>query len=476
MNYLANLLYKKIGDLMLRKILVLLLFLSYLSYSQEEVIDVVVMDLFGQNVTEKSLNDLTNVLERELAKTGRFNVADRMKINPILEEYGVGKKECTTVPWLVRIGKKLGVDKVVTGSVVDRGTVITVHVRTINVAMQEIDKSATEVCRNCSIDVIFLKKIKHVARVLAGLEENVHVDDSLFYFSPGPLIKLNKGAKDADISTKMGDKLFDGMWQMKSRRNCSVGIFLFGLGNTLLLIHNLLWINDHPGTMERVAISSADAVIAFLSAPFFLRANRFGKGLDNIEVDSNYNKLIYKGFKLGINISSLVPHTYDIKNLFNSRAGISIGGLLNFDLSDLIALQTELLYLKKRTESEGEYPNNEKLTMNYFAIPLLVIGKLPLKGRFEIHTVYGIAPSFLIKAKESRKTITNEISKKDIKEVRRFDLGIDFGIEFEWKLKKGKVAFELRSMEGLIDIGDHWGDSPKPKTRMASFMLGYSFY
>lgn len=439
------------------------------------MIDVVVMDLFGQNVTEKNLNELTNLLEKELVKTGKFNITDRSRINPVLEEYGVTKKECNTVPWLVRIGKKLGVDKVVAGSVVNRGTVVTVHVRTINVAMQEIDKSATEVCRNCSIDVIFLKKIRHVARVLAGLEENVHVDDSLFYFSPGPLIKLNKGAKDADISTKMGNKLFDGMWQMKSRRNCGVGIFLFGLGSALLLMHNILWINDHPGTMERIGIASADAVIALLSVPFFLRANKFGKGLDNIEVDSSYDKSIYKGFKFGINVSSLDPYTYDNENLFNPKASIMIGGFFNFDLSDLIALQTELFYIQRSVKSEGVYPENEKLALNYFEVPLLVIGKLPLKGKFEIHTVYGIAPSFLIKAKETRKRPDNEISKRDIKDVSRFDLGFNFGIAFEWKLKKGRLAFELRSVEGLIDLGDHWTDPTNPKNRMSSFILGYSF-
>lgn len=433
------------------------------------------MDLFGQHIDEKDLIDLTNVLEKELVKTEKFDTISRSRIDEVLEEYGVEKKECTTVPWLVRIGKKLGVEKVVSGSVINRGTLITAHVRTVNVAKQQIDKSATIICKQCSIDDFYIRKMRRIARILAGLEKNEQVDDSLFTFNPGPLITLNKGAKDADISTKMGNKLFDGMWEMKSRKNSGVGIFLFGLGTSLLLIHNVLWVIDRPGTMERVGIASADAVIAFLSAPFFLRANRFGKGLPSIEVDSSYDKSIYKGFKFGIGITSLDPYSYEPEDLYQSKAGIMVGGFFNFDLSDLIAVQTELFYVQKRIKLNGEYPYNEKLTLNYFEAPLLLIGKLPLKGRFEPHIVFGVAPSFLIKAKESRININNEVCDIVNEEINRFDLGFNSGIEFEWKLKKGKLSFELRAEEGLIELGDCWDEPQKPKSRMFSFLLGYSF-
>jgi len=345
------------------------------------------MDLFGQNINEENLNDLTNVLEKELIKTGMFDTISRLRINEVLDEYGVGKKECTTVPWLVRIGKKLGVEKVVSGSVINRGTLVTAHIRTVSVAKQEIDNSATVVCKQCSIDDFYIRKMRRIARILAGLEKNEQVEDSLFTFNTGPLIKLNKGAKDADINTKMGDKLFDGMWEMKSRKNAGVGIFLFGLGSSLLLMHNILWIGDHPGTMERVGIATADVCIAFLSAPFFLRANRFGKGLPGIEVDSSYDRSVFKGLKMGAGITKFDPYSYEDGDLYQSRAGITIGGFFNFDLSDLIALQTELFYIQKRIESEGEYPYNEKLTMNYLETPLSLTGKLPLKGGFELLTL-----------------------------------------------------------------------------------------
>lgn len=461
---------------MLRKTLVLLLFLSMLSYSQEEVIDVVVMDLFGQNVTEKNLKELTNVLEKELVKTGKFNVTDRAGINPVLEEYGVTKKECNTVPWLVRIGKKLGVDKVVAGSVVNRGTVVTVHVRTINVAMQEIDKSATEVCRNCSIDVIFLKKIRHVARVLAGLEENVHVDDSLFYFSPGPLIKLNKGAKDADISTKMGNKLFDGMWQMKSRRNSGVGIFLFGLGTSLLLVHNILWIGDHPGTMERIGIASADVGLAFLSIIFFNRAKRFGKGFNIIELSASNYKPIKKGVKLGISRTSFDPITYNRENSYQPKPGLIFGGFLQFNLTSYFAFQPELLYFQKRIKLEeiDTGPTAGNLTLNYFEVPLFLKYQMPLNRKLKPQIKIGIAPSFLTVAKRKYTNIQKKEDEDKITDIKGFDLGFDFCIEFEREIKRGAIIFELRFEDGIKELGE-FNTISSQKTRTIAFLLGYSF-
>ena len=177
---------------MFRKLLILFLFLPFLLYSEEKKIQVVVMDLFGQHVDEEDLIDLTNVLGKELIKTEKFDTISRLRINEVLEEYGVEKKECTTVPWLVRIGKKLGVEKVVSGSVINRGTLITAHIRTINVAKQEIDMSATVICKQCSIDDFYIRKMRRIARILAGLEKNEQVEDSLFTFNTGPLIKLNK--------------------------------------------------------------------------------------------------------------------------------------------------------------------------------------------------------------------------------------------------------------------------------------------
>ena len=441
------------------------------------MIDVVVMDLFGQNVTEKNLNELTNVLEKELVKTGKFNVTDRSRINPILEEYGVEKKECNTVPWLVRIGKKLGVDKVVAGSVVNRGTVVTVHVRTINVAMQEIDKSATEVCRNCSIDVIFLKKIRHVARVLAGLEENVHVDDSLFYFSPGPLIKLDKGAKDADISTKMGNKLFDGMWQMKSRRNSGVGIFLFGLGTSLLLIHNILWIGDHPNTMERVAISSADAVIAFLSIPFFFRANRFGKGLDFIKLETTNKKPVRFGGKIGIGISSFDPYTYKYEDYYSPKPGLVLGGFSQFNVTNFFSFQLELLYTQKKVglEEDNQLQPQKSgiLTLNYFETPVFLKYQMPLNRKLKPHIKIGVAPSFLTVARRKYTNLQEKEDEEKIDDIKGFDLGFDFCIEFEREIKRGAIIFELRFEEGIKELGE-FNTIPSQKTRTISFLLGYS--
>lgn len=461
---------------MIRKFIIIVLVLPFLLYSEEKKTLVVVMDLFGQHVDDEDLTDLTDVLEKELVKTDKFDTISRSRINEVLEEYGVEQKECTTVPWLVRIGKKLGVEKVVSGSVINRGTSITSHIKTVNVAKQEIDKSATVICKQCSIDDFYIKKMRRIARILAGLEKDEQVDDSLFTFNPGPLIKLEKGKKDADISTKMGNKLFDGMWEMKSRKNDGVGIFLFGLGSGLFLIQNILWLGEHPETMERVSFSSLDVGLAFLSIPFFLRAKRFGKGLSFIELDTVNSKTVEKGIKCGINIPSFDPYTYQYEEDFQSNPGFILGGFFQFNLTSYFALQPELLFAQKRFNLKEEMsgPVGGKLTLNYFDIPIFLKYHIPLRSTFIPNIKIGIVPSFLISAKRHYTDIQNNKEEEKITDINKFDFKFNYGFDFEWEIKKGVIILDIRFEEGLKGLGE-FNTIPDQKIRSVSFLAGYSF-
>jgi len=461
---------------MARKIVIPLLIFIRSVFPLEQEIRVVVTDLFGDNVAPKNLAELTTTLEKELVKTGYFTCTDRSKLAELLKEYGVGQEECRTVPWLVKIGKALGVDKVVAGSVVNRGSVITVHIRTIDVQKQVIDRSATIVCRLCSIDDIYMKKMQRAARILAGLEEGDDLsNDSLFTFSPGPLVTLNKGAREdkKDISTKMGDQLFDDMWEMKSRRSGGAGILLFSFGTAAFLLHSIIWRSNPPGTGERIALYSTDVGLALLSVPFFVRSHKLGKGLPAIDTKPQ-SDVFEKGFKLGLSFNSFFKSTYESDGMYDPKAGAVADGFIRLNMGRHLSFQPELCFVQKRITLDESMPVDTRLTMNYLQLPLLLKCVLPVKGMIRPAAYLGPSLDWLMRATRTLKNNDGETEKEAVGGIRRFDVGCMYGLELALAIKKSRIFFEFRSEEGLADMGGFRNIPSNQNNRTSCFILGCS--
>ncbi|MCK4641765.1 MAG: DUF2380 domain-containing protein [Candidatus Marinimicrobia bacterium] len=121
-------------------VLGLILLFSTLIYAQ---ISVAVLDLEGKGLTELEASILTDRLRHELFQTGRYRVVERDMMGEIIDEQGFQLSECTSTECMVEIGRLLGVDQMVGGSVSKFGSMYSISVRLINVETGEILGTAT---------------------------------------------------------------------------------------------------------------------------------------------------------------------------------------------------------------------------------------------------------------------------------------------------------------------------------------------
>lgn len=121
-------------------VLGLILVFSTLIYAQ---ISIAVLDLEGKGLTELEASILTDRLRHELFQTGQYRVVERDMMGEIIDEQGFQLSECTSTECMVEIGRLLGVDQMVGGSVSKFGSMYSISVRLISVETGEILGTAT---------------------------------------------------------------------------------------------------------------------------------------------------------------------------------------------------------------------------------------------------------------------------------------------------------------------------------------------
>jgi len=123
---------------MIRYIL-LLLFIE-LAFTQN--ITIAILDFEGKGVSQSETSTLTDRLRDEMFKTGIYIVLERGKMDEVLTEQGFQQTGCTTSECAVEVGRMLGVQQMVAGSIGKVGTVYTVSARIFDVQTGKILKSA----------------------------------------------------------------------------------------------------------------------------------------------------------------------------------------------------------------------------------------------------------------------------------------------------------------------------------------------
>lgn len=461
---------------MLKNSIILLLVFSFFFHdqdalSQPEKVSIVIFNFFSENIKEKDLINLTNGLEKELSKLNRFEIIDRSNINTILEVYGVQQHEARTVPWMVRIGKKLNVDKVVFGSLTNNGSKTVIHVRTVSIKMEKIDNSVSEVCTNCSIDVLLQQKIKSIAYKLSGQE--LKDEGSLFEFKQGPLIKLDSKESDTGMDARMGSHIFQEWEHTKIKRISSFGILFFSLGTTLYLFNTMIWAaKDHPPeSKERLPAIITEMGFGFLAIPFFIKTFKSKQEMTLLQVDSLRNNVEF-GLKAGITKSSINPYTYQMPDIYLPKAGIIFGGFFAYNVNPFFSFQPEVLFIQKGVKESAE--RESKILLNYIEFPLSLKSMFPIRKKARIHLLFGLSPTLLLSSNKKFKN-SHDLEPTEIDDITRFDLGLHYSIAFDWRLAVGIISLEFKNIEGFIKLGNYWCSEEKPTSRIFSFVLGYNF-
>ena len=107
----------------------------------ETLTNIAVVDFNGNNISDGEVRALTDRLRTELFNTKYFKVIEREMMQEVLKEQGFQQSGCTTDECMVEIGRLIGVEKIIGGSISKVGNIYSVSSRIVNVETGEIEKT-----------------------------------------------------------------------------------------------------------------------------------------------------------------------------------------------------------------------------------------------------------------------------------------------------------------------------------------------
>ena len=127
---------------------------------------IAVYELTGKNISSGEASALTDRLSLELANLDAFKVIEREMIEQILVEQGFQQLGCTTNECMVEVGKLIGVEQMIGGSISKVGNTFSVAAKIIDVETGELTKTAIYDYSG-NIDILLTKGMRKVAIDLA---------------------------------------------------------------------------------------------------------------------------------------------------------------------------------------------------------------------------------------------------------------------------------------------------------------------
>jgi len=142
---------------------------------RRKVLNLAVSDLVGKGVSQPEADLITEQVRASLLTTGTFKVMERSMMDQIMKEQGFqGSGSCDTSECLVSVGRILGVQNLVVGSVGRVGKIFMINTKLVDVGTGEVLKSMTETCE-CTIEEL-LKQTP--AKVAASLDYEIRKGNS----------------------------------------------------------------------------------------------------------------------------------------------------------------------------------------------------------------------------------------------------------------------------------------------------------
>ena len=103
---------------------------------------IAVLEFEGNDISPSEARALTNRLRSELVGKGQLTIIERGKMEEILKEQAFQQTGCVSSECAVEVGKLLGVENIITGSISKVGTIYSVEARAVSVESGEIIKTA----------------------------------------------------------------------------------------------------------------------------------------------------------------------------------------------------------------------------------------------------------------------------------------------------------------------------------------------
>jgi len=144
--------------------IIVIFYLATFLFAQSPI---AVIEFEGKGISQTEASALTDRLRTELYNDGNFIVVERGMMEEILTEQGFQQSGCTTNECIVEVGRLVGVDRIVGGSVSKVGNLFSVSARIVSVETGEIFTSITY-DHNGKIEDLLSQGMKLVATQLGG--------------------------------------------------------------------------------------------------------------------------------------------------------------------------------------------------------------------------------------------------------------------------------------------------------------------
>jgi hypothetical protein len=149
-----------------------LLLLIITSYATEPFY-VAVNDLVGKGITKTESEIITDKIRNELIIRKNFKVMERSEMNQIMEEMEFQNSGiCDDQACAVEIGKIIGVDKIISGSIGKIGSMFSINIKMVDVSTAEIKYSVSGEY-TCTIEELLSK---YTVKLVNKLENQIFGD------------------------------------------------------------------------------------------------------------------------------------------------------------------------------------------------------------------------------------------------------------------------------------------------------------
>ncbi|MFA5858071.1 MAG: CsgG/HfaB family protein [Elusimicrobiota bacterium] len=118
------------------------------AYSENQKLNIAVADFNARNVSELDSAAISDLVRTELVRLDSYNVVDRGNMEKILAEQKFQLQNCTDQECIIKMGRLLNVEKIVTGYVIKIEGVYQISISFVNVETGKIEQSERMRCIN----------------------------------------------------------------------------------------------------------------------------------------------------------------------------------------------------------------------------------------------------------------------------------------------------------------------------------------
>jgi len=134
--------------------IIITLLVSITCVLAQPLVNIAILELEGKNVSQTEASILSDKLRVELYKTEKFNIIERGQMDEILEEQGFQQTGCFSDECIVEVGRLIGVEQIIAGSIGKVGDIYFISIRLISVSQGTIINNVEEMVEGSINEVL----------------------------------------------------------------------------------------------------------------------------------------------------------------------------------------------------------------------------------------------------------------------------------------------------------------------------------